>query len=443
MNQIFQMALKDLRLLSRDKMGAFFIIGFPILLGLFFGLVMKTNSSSGGGKMTIAVVDNDQSEMSQKFVKALQDNDSVIVEIDDIAKAKDSVRTGNRVAVLLVEKGFGETAGIFWEDPPTVWIGVDESRSAEQAMLQGFIMEAVGQLASARFQDMGSMKTFVDKQRQQLNNNKSMSLANRLAMQAFLGSVEGMTEKIDTLQKMGGNANEGGDSADNAAPGLEFVKLEKLDVRREVDPNSIRGQMSKSKSSWDISFPQAMMWGVLGCVAGFSISIARERTMGTMTRLQVAPVSHLQVLLGKALACFITVVFVVVAMTGLGMLLGMKPDSFPMLILATLSVAICFVGIMMVMAMLGKTEQSVSGAGWAINMVMAMLGGCMVPVMFMPGFMQQLSLISPIRWAILAIEGAIWREFSLAEMATPCLILITVGVVGLAVGTTMLKRTQA
>ena len=118
----------------------------------------------------------------------------------------------------------------------------------------------------------------------------------------------------------------------------------------------------------------------------------------------------------------------------------MKPGNYGLLVLAAFCVSICFVGIMMVMSVLGKTEQSVSGAGWAINMIMAMLGGAMIPVMFMPAVVQQFSVISPIKWGILAIEGAIWREFTLTEMVLPCAILIGVGVAGLIVGTLILRR---
>ena len=48
MNQVLVMAIKDLRLLFRDKLGAFFIIGFPILMGIFFGMVMGGPSSGSG-----------------------------------------------------------------------------------------------------------------------------------------------------------------------------------------------------------------------------------------------------------------------------------------------------------------------------------------------------------------------------------------------------------
>lgn len=64
----------------------------------------------------------------------------------------------------------------------------------------------------------------------------------------------------------------------------------------------------------------------------------------------------------------------------------------------------------------------------------------MIPVMFMPEFLQQLSIVSPIRWSILAIEGAIWRDFSWAELLRPCVILICVGAVGFSVGATILSR---
>ena len=439
MRQVFQMAWKDLKILSRDKLGAFFIVGFPILMGVFFGLVMGPSSSGNvSSKMRIAVVDQDQSKMSRAFVASLQDNDSIAVDaIDDLEQARNSVRKGQRTAMLLLEPGFGETAGLFWEQPPTIKVGADPSRTAETAMLQGYVMEAIGQLAATRFQDLNEMSSFVEQSRQDLASNPDVSPGMRLAVSAFLGSIENLASNINNLQDQ--DQKEGGTTGATGGPeGFQFANIESIDVTRAIDPNSISGQMLKSKSQWDISFPQAMLWGVLGCVAGFSISIARERSQGTMTRLHIAPISQFQVLLGKALACFLAVLLVVAMMPCLGMVLGLSPDSFGLLLLATLSIAICFVGIMMVMSLLGKTEQSVSGSGWAINMIMAMLGGCMIPVMFMPGFLQQLSVISPVRWAIMALEGAIWREYSVSEMLLPCGVLVSVGAIGLTLGTRML-----
>ena len=437
MNQVLVMALKDLRLLFRDKLGAFFIIGFPILMGLFFGMVMGGPPSAGAqSKIKIGMVDLDQSEVSGEFVRFMAAHESIALAESNYDAARESVRKGQRMAMVVLEKGFGETAGVFWNQPPTIQVGVDPSRAAEAAMLQGMVMEGIGQLAGQRMTDMSSMSDTLASARDDLAADETISPGNRLLFNTFLGSLENMQKSIDALQTDSSVSSAGPVNAG----GFEFAKIESIDVSRKIDPKSQAGQMRQLKSKWDISFPQAMMWGVLACVAGFAISIARERTQGTMMRLQIAPITRSQILMGKALACFLSVILVVAFMIGLGIFLGMRPGNYWMLAIAALCVATCFTGIMMIMSNLGKTEQSVNGAGWAISMVMAMIGGAMIPVMFMPQFMQKLSYLSPIKWAILAVEGAVWREFSLAEMMLPCGILLVTGVVGMAVGTAILTR---
>jgi ABC-2 type transport system permease protein len=89
---------------------------------------------------------------------------------------------------------------------------------------------------------------------------------------------------------------------------------------------------------------------------------------------------------------------------------------------------------MTLMSVLGKTEEAVSGAAWGSNMVMAMFGGAMIPLAFMPRFMAALGQASPVKWSILALEGAIWRGFTPGEMLIPCAVLLAVGAVCLAIG---------
>jgi hypothetical protein len=44
------------------------------------------------------------------------------------------------------------------------------------------------------------------------------------------------------------------------------------------------------------------------------------------------------------------------------------------------------------------------------------------------------SNVSPAKWAVLGLEGALWRGFSPAEMALPCAILVGVGLVCFTLG---------
>jgi ABC-2 type transport system permease protein len=92
------------------------------------------------------------------------------------------------------------------------------------------------------------------------------------------------------------------------------------------------------------------------------------------------------------------------------------------------------------MLVLGWSEAAVGGISWAVLVVMAMFGGGMIPLAAMDGVLAQLSHISIFRWTILALEGAVWRDYTLMEMLTPCGILLAIGVGGFVVGSVVYSR---
>ena len=81
----------------------------------------------------------------------------------------------------------------------------------------------------------------------------------------------------------------------------------------------------------------------------------------------------------------------------------------------------------MLLGVLGRSEQATAGAGWATLLVMAMLGGGMVPLAALPAWMQTLSYGSPVRWGVIALEGATWRGLTMFELLQPCGVLVGIG----------------
>ncbi|MGE3191097.1 MAG: ABC transporter permease, partial [Vicinamibacterales bacterium] len=210
--------------------------------------------------------------------------------------------------------------------------------------------------------------------------------------------------------------------------GWEPLAVTRTDIARER-----RG--GRPANAFEVTFPQGVVWGIIGCVMTFAIGLVTERVRGTYVRLQVAPIGLTALLAGKALACFAALMLIEGGLFALGALaFGVSPDSWPLLAAAGVSAALAFVGFMMMIAGLGRTEQSVGGAGWALMMPMALFGGAMIPQFAMPPWMLTLGALSPIKWAILAIEGAVWRGFSPAEMALPCAILVGFGLACFLVG---------
>ena len=72
------------------------------------------------------------------------------------------------------------------------------------------------------------------------------------------------------------------------------------------------------------------MWGIIGCVMSFAISLVSERVHGTFVRLQMAPLTRAQVLGGKALACFLAISILQIAIFTMGaVVFGVRPASLP------------------------------------------------------------------------------------------------------------------
>lgn len=421
MGKIITLAIKDLRLLWRDKFGLFWVVAFPLLFAVFFGSIFSGGGGGGRSALKVAVVDQDSSEATAAFIQQMQESEALAVVPLSYDDALTQVRRGKLAAYVILKKGFGSGPPLLFGGETNMKIGIDPARRAESAYLQGILTS----LSFKQMEKQWSNQDYANKQIGQIMSEvdtaSGVSNKDREVLGTFLGSLSEMmrSNMIDSLTR-----------------NREEASIETEAVGHEQEPG-------KPRTPFDITFPSAIMWGLLGCAASFGISIVKERKGGTYLRLRLAPLSRAHILAGKGMACFLACVGVSVMLIVVGrFIFGVRPDSIVMLGAAVIASAICFVGIMMAMSVLGKTEESVAGAGWAILLVMAMLGGGMMPLFFMPGWLQSLSSISPIKWGVLAFEGAIWRGFTTTEMMLPLGILVAVGIAFFGIGVYVFSRSE-
>ncbi|HEY6565176.1 MAG TPA: ABC transporter permease, partial [Pirellulaceae bacterium] len=106
MRSILDLAAKDLRLILRDKMGLFFIVAFPVIMGVLFGLMGRNMSSEEEStSIELALVDEDDSEMSRRFVEKLQKNRGIRIDRVPLLKAEEDVRKRRLAALVVIPKG--------------------------------------------------------------------------------------------------------------------------------------------------------------------------------------------------------------------------------------------------------------------------------------------------------------------------------------------------
>jgi ABC-2 type transport system permease protein len=417
MKTILALAVKDLRVLTRVRAAVFFTFVWPVVVSILFGVAFGGQRPDAPRALRLAVVDEDQTNGSRAFLEALEQSGDFALDRKSREEATDLVRRGQRAAYVIIKPGFGVASErMFYGPPRELEIGNDPARAAEAGMIEGLLTKHAMTDVQALFTNPTRSKRMVGEALSQLGPPTNASPTAPLAR--FLGEL---TTFLDTPA-----------SSTAGGAGWQPLQISKTAVARErVGPSS----------GFDVAFPQGIMWGIIGCVMSFAISLVSERVRGTYVRLQTAPLTRTQILAGKALACLGCIFLLQVVLLAIGIIgFDIQPSSYPLLALACASAALGFVGFMMMVAGMGRTEQAAAGAGWAVLMPMTLFGGGMMPQFIMPSWMQMIGNASPVKWAILGVEGAIWRGFTLNEMLLPCGILLAFGAVCFAIGVRALRE---
>lgn len=429
MHPAISIAIKDLRLLARDRTNFFFTFVFPLIFGVFFGFMY---TGSGPSRMNLAVADLDRSPRSEELRKSIIEMDGVnVMELPDRAAGVDLVRSGKRSACIIIPEGFSNAMlNVFTGTPATLEVHVDPGRKAEAGLIQGKLTELAFRQMVDQFTDPDQMLRTLDQTRSSLRASDTAGDVRPL-LEGMLSSADALTRRLRERQQ---EAQAQGDAG--GADPVSFMPI-------RVDLSQVQIRKDGPATSFDVTFPQAAAWGLLGAVMAFGVSLVQERTQGTLARLSCAPLSGLEIMLGKAIACFVTAVVVqLFLLATFALLFHVRPVAPLMLTLAIVSTSICFSGIMVALAVLGRTEGGASGMGRAVLLLLTIFGGGAIPLMFMPSWMQEASGISPFKWAIIALEGGIWRDLTLAEMGPSLAILLGVGGLCFGVGARFFRRLQ-
>jgi ABC-type Na+ efflux pump permease subunit len=161
-----------------------------------------------------------------------------------------------------------------------------------------------------------------------------------------------------------------------------------------------------------------------------------ERRQGTLVRLRASPLTKSQLLLGKFLpalgvSLFQGIFLILAAKLLFGLKLGAHPHWLLAVIAAT---AFAATGLAMLVATLAKTETQVAVYGTLLVLVLAGIGGSMMPRDLMPETMRQASHITPHAWALDAYQQLLLNPDNpnLAIVAWACTALAAFGAAFLA-----------
>jgi linearmycin/streptolysin S transport system permease protein len=428
MKVIWTIAMKDLTLLRRDRSAFFWVLGFPILIALFFGSIIGGDGDRA--PLSIAIVDLDGSDYSRAIAGRLRASSALKAKDTTLDSARTLVRKGELVAYVALRPGVSRSFGFGGDSTSGIEIGVDPRRTAEKEYLRGLVTASLFETMQGSFSS-GFGKRQIQENLDAVRADTTMLPAERARSAALFRSLETFLTTLDSsgFGAAAGAGAPGGAGSSGGGPNLRVVEVAEDDVG--------------PRTAFEVTFPSSIAWALIGVCMSFAISIVTERVTGTFLRLRLAPISRAHVLAGKGLACFLASIFSVSALLAIGILFLRVRVSDPLMLGAAIAAsAFCFTGVMMLVSTFGRSHQSVSGAGWAIMLVMSMTGGGMIPLIAMPAWMQTVSNFSLVKWAVLSVEGAVWRGFGWGELLPVLAVPIAAGLVGIAIGTWRLEASD-
>jgi ABC-2 type transport system permease protein len=214
------------------------------------------------------------------------------------------------------------------------------------------------------------------------------------------------------------------------------------------------GDLSGRANATQLSVPAWLIFGMFFIVLPMAGGFQREQQSGALLRLRCMGLSLGTLVLSKLLPYVLINLLQFSALLALGVyglpLLGLPALSLPgsatayIVLALSLTLATCSLGLLL--AALARSAEQALLLGGGINILLAALGGIMVPKSVMPTTMAQIAELSPMSWALDAFLTLLVGQGSLADIAPYCARLLIfaalLGLGGLFLFTRRIRHTQ-
>jgi len=175
------------------------------------------------------------------------------------------------------------------------------------------------------------------------------------------------------------------------------------------------------------------------------IEMLVEREKGLWARLRSAPVSRFLIVGGKIAS--ITIISLMTLLVSFGFAMFMFKVRIAGSVVGFFAVAIACsmmaAGFGLLIAAIGNSPKTARGVSTLAVLVMVMLGGAWVPTFVFPKWMQQVTLVVPVRWAVDGLDATTWRGLGLSSALVPTAILLAFAAVFTAIALARFRWEEA
>ena len=408
--------------LARDRVALAMTFVLPIVFFSIFATVFGGQGNSQTTRIRVAVVDEDQSELSHRILEGLQKESGLRVRTTagddaagptlDRAGAEQLVRAGDVPLTVVIPHGLGEASGQsgFGGGPAIVLLSDPSDPVAPNVV--GGLLQKVTMTAAPDLLMQGGMRQFE-------TYAGPLTPQQRAAVDAWIPRL-----------KSGEASGAGGGSPMG-------VNVQIVDVMRTG--NERQSLISFYAAGIGVMF---LLFSMVGGAGGV---LLEEVESGTLERLLCTRLGMSGILFGKWAFLVLVGFFELSVMflwgsVAFGLPLFSHLAGFAVMTTTTAAAA---AALALVLATAARSRAQLSGLSRILILTMSALGGSMFPRFLMSDTMQQFGLVTLNAWAIDGYLKVFWRDAPLWQLWPQVAVLSGLAAVFLAGARVMARKWEA
>ena len=181
---------------------------------------------------------------------------------------------------------------------------------------------------------------------------------------------------------------------------------------------------------------------MLTCLIHTSMSVVREREVGTMEQLMVTPITPVELILGKTIPAGAIGFFDMSLVTFFGVFWFNVPikGALLLLVLCTGVYLLSVLGIGLFISTISKTQQQALMATFFFFQPAILLSGFATPIETMPEIFQYITYLSPLRYFLVIVRGIFLKGIGISVLWPQIAALFVLGMAILSLSALRFKK---
>jgi len=402
--------LKDVQILTRDRLGLLFMFVMPIILAI---VITATQNSTfelvNNNKVPLILCNKDTGDASLQLIKAIEKVGMFIVK--NVAPNQ----TENELSERMHQKD--ALVAIIIPQDFSVKLKAIATATASKA-LNNFGVQ------------VDSIKPIPDSVEPiSLLYHPVLQSSFRQSIRGALMSTLQMVQSKQVLKRIYFSLNETDlpDSLENELIN-SHVGISEIAVSRDGS-NTIPNATQHNVPAWTI-------FAMFFVVISLGSSVVREKLNGSFIRLKTLPTNYWLALVSKQITYLFVTLLQAAVIFAIGIwffpLLGLPQLNLPADLLGLFIVSIicgcCAVSFAICIGVFAQTQEQANGIGAVSIVLLAAIGGLLVPSFAMPASFQQIIKLSPLHWCLQAYYGLFLEGGKLKDVILNILPLLAITV---------------